>query len=243
MPYEPEWQRLSHALKRVMAAAVDEVSVKRAICDAIADGKIAVRLYFLVPPISIDWRPRRELSVTYARELRKGEIPPRLTPRDFDWVQSRIRKSGRWEKVRGPFGSFVGQWEVIDAARHTPDKHLPESHRRPPSGDRVMAYWHRVELLRADVTKVLCGGEDTHHEPIPAAVNRETRAIEALASHLKTNPDITRAAAAKWCEKSGHKLGKRPFERVWPEARERADLPRIAAPGRKPKSPRQNRPT
>jgi hypothetical protein len=155
MPYEPEWQRLSHALKRVVAAAIDEVSAKRAICDAIADGKIAVRLYFLVPPISIDWRPRRELSVTYARELRKGEIPPRLTPRDFDWVQSRIRKSGRWEKVRGPFGSFVGQWEVIDAARHTPDKRPPESHRRPPSGDRVMAYWHRVELRRADVTELL----------------------------------------------------------------------------------------
>lgn len=126
-----------------------------------------MRFYFLVPPISIDWRPRREFSVTYVRELRKGEIPPRLTPRDFDWVQSRIRKSGRWEKVRGPFGSFVGQWEVIDAARHTPDKPVPESHRRRPSGDRVMAYWHRVELGRADVTELfnLPEADPGQHKP------------------------------------------------------------------------------
>lgn len=82
MLYETDWERLSHALKRVIAIRVPEGRAKRAICDAIADEKIAVRFYFLVPPISIDWRPRREFSVTYTRDLRKGEIPPRLTPRD-----------------------------------------------------------------------------------------------------------------------------------------------------------------
>jgi hypothetical protein len=174
MLYETDWERLSHALKRVIAIRVPEGRAKRAICDAIADEKIAVRFYFLVPPISIDWRPRREFSVTYTRDLRKGEIPPRLTPRDFDWVQSRIRKSGRWEKV-GPFGSLVGQWEVIDAARHTPDKRPPESHRRPPSGDRVMAYWHRVELRRADVTELfkLPEADRGQHEPTTTAAEQK----------------------------------------------------------------------
>jgi hypothetical protein len=79
-------------------------------------------------------------------------------------------------------------------------------------------------------------------ERVPATVNQETRAIKDLASHLKTNPDITRADAADWCETAGHKLGKRPFARVWPQARERASLSPIAAPGRKPKLTRRNHP-
>ena len=239
---------MSYALKRVRAADVAEVSAKRAICDAIADGKIAVRLYFLVPPISIDGLPRRELSETYTRNITKEEIPPRLTPPDFDWTQSRIRKSLRWEKVRSPFGSFVGQWQVIEASRHYTHRPRPSSFRsllrnsKGTPSNRNMAYWHRIELFRTDVTKVLCGGEDIRHQRAHTTANQESRAIKALASRLKTNPQMTRADAAEWCEKNGHKLGKRPFERVWRQARERADLPQIAAPGRKPKSPQRNHP-
>jgi hypothetical protein len=105
-----------------------------------------------------------------------------------------------------------------------------------------MAYWHRVELFRADVTKALCTGENTQTERINATTNEESRAIKAFASHLKSNRDITRADAADWCERTGHKLGKRAFGRVWSTAREKAGLPPIAAPGRKPKSSRRNHP-
>jgi len=66
----------------------------------------------------------------------------------------------------------------------------------------------------------------------------ETAAIKALAAQLKANPQMKRVDAVGWCHKSGYKLGKRAFDRVWPQARERAGLARIAAPGRKSKSPR-----
>jgi hypothetical protein len=69
-----------------------------------------------------------------------------------------------------------------------------------------------------------------------ATAGHETKAIKALASHLKTNTNLTRAAAAEWCGKAGYKLGKRAFERVWPQARENAGLGRIGSPGRKRKS-------
>jgi hypothetical protein len=59
---------------------------------------------------------------------------------------------------------------------------------------------------------------------IPATAGQETMAIKALASHLKANPNSTKAAAAEWCRKSGYRLGKRAFERVWPQAREVAGL-------------------
>jgi hypothetical protein len=102
MLYEPEWLRLSYVLMLVMAAGVDEVSAKRAICDVISDRKIAVRLYFLVPPMSFDGLSRRELSARYARKISK--IPLHLTPRDFDWTQSRIQHGvGKMSEVRwGP---------------------------------------------------------------------------------------------------------------------------------------------
>jgi hypothetical protein len=83
-----------------------------------------------------------------------------------------------------------------------------------------------IELWTADVIDVLCRGGE------------EEAAIKTLALHLKSNRQLTRAEAAELCRKSGYNLGKRAFERVWPEARERAGLERIASPGRKRKSPR-----
>jgi hypothetical protein len=52
---------------------------------------------------------------------------------------------------------------------------------------------------------------------------------------LNANTNLARAAAAEWCVKSGYKLGKRAFERVWPQARENAGLERMGSPGRRPK--------
>src|SRR6516162_680357 len=73
--------------------------------------------------------------------------------------------------------------------------------------------------------------------PVLAATARETAAIKALASYLKANNQLRRAEANDWCRKSGYDLAKRAFDRVWPEARERAGLGRIAPPGRKKKVP------
>jgi hypothetical protein len=90
------------------------------------------------------------------------------------------------------------------------------------------------------ITDVLGGGEDIPHKRVPTTAGQESLAIKALASHLKSNPQMRRADAAEWCEKAGHKLGKRAFGRVWPQARDKAGLSPIAPPGRKPKPPRRN---
>jgi hypothetical protein len=67
----------------------------------------------------------------------------------------------------------------------------------------------------------------------------ENTAIRALAAELARNPDLKRADAETWCERSGFKLSGRAFRlRVWPKARGRAGLPEIASPGAKRKSVR-----
>ncbi len=112
-----------------------------------------------------------------------------------------------------------------------------------------------LELLTGDEAEIAASDDDGHRyvpdwELLPDAAKRvtaagvnesvrhEANAIKALASHLKTNRNLTRAAAADWCRTSGYKLGKRAFERVWPQAREAAGLGRIGPPGRKRKSMR-----
>ena len=76
------------------------------------------------------------------------------------------------------------------------------------------------------------------HPVLAATARVETAAIKALASYLKANNQLKRAEANDWCRTSGYDLTKRAFDRVWPEARERAGLGRIAPPGRKKKLPR-----
>ena len=72
---------------------------------------------------------------------------------------------------------------------------------------------------------------------VPVIASREHAAILALASHLRTNPQITRAEAMAYCADAGFKVGKRAFQiRVWPSARKKAGLDEQAVAGRKPKS-------
>jgi hypothetical protein len=149
--YIRDWERLSDALKRVMATGIPEDEAKSAICNAIADQKIRVRIYFLVSPTTVEGLSRRQLSPREVRYVRGHEIPPRLKSDDFDWSQSRVRKP--WPKVRSPAGSFLGHWLPIERSHHTPNDLSPQSLTSPRL--QHPSYWHRVELFRPDVTKVL----------------------------------------------------------------------------------------
>jgi hypothetical protein len=67
----------------------------------------------------------------------------------------------------------------------------------------------------------------------------EKAATRALAKQLELNPDMTWDEALSICKSLQFRISLRGFEHhVWPDAREKAGLPRKAPPGRKKKSPR-----
>ena len=99
--------------------------------------------------------------------------------------------------------------------------------------------WRLIEVWADDIEHLV---PSAISEGSGATVGRENAAIIALASHLRSNRNLTRGEAASWCHQEGFKLSERGFQsRVWPRAREQAVLPAKAPPGRKPKSSRVTR--
>jgi hypothetical protein len=82
MAYVPDWERLSDALKRVMASGVSEDEAKTDISRAISDRKIAVR-------VTIAEQSSDMAGTFSAANVR---VPSHLTPDDFDWANSRPAK-------------------------------------------------------------------------------------------------------------------------------------------------------
>jgi hypothetical protein len=219
MVHIPEWESLADALKRVMATGVTESEAQIALCDAIANRKITIRLFignferadfFLLEqwigpphlgPIDLARRPERfglppqQVGLT---------IPVQITPQDFDWRESRPLKP--WRDTQHTFGFLDWQHD-------------------------------RIELFAAEVAQVISNGHtnDERHPKLKGAA-AESGAIKALASHLKRNPDLKRKEAAAWCKMQGFALSGRSFQnRVWPSARVKAGFDPKASPGRKRK--------
>lgn len=109
----------------------------------------------------------------------------------------------------------------------------------------VFGLWRpsRIELNRADVTSVLCGGKPgkTGLEEATTGTAREAAATQALAAYLSSIPkdrraNVKRADAESWCRAQGFLFSKRRFQnRIWPQARESAGLSPLAGSGRKRK--------
>ena len=80
LAYTPDWETLADALKRVILAGSAEQQAKADICNAVADRKIAARV-FVDDSHQLD-----------RRKMFSGGnvgVPSRLDPDDFDWSRSR----------------------------------------------------------------------------------------------------------------------------------------------------------
>jgi hypothetical protein len=135
---------------------------------------------------------------------------------------AKIRMTARWLKdaidhnldgANGRLGFLPRCWISLRMFERWIAKHrLPES---PP----------RFRPRRKPGTLVATAGD-------------ESTAVKALASQLKSNSELSRAEALAWCSGHGFKLTGRGFNRVWPEARVKAGLSKMARAGRKGKSSR-----
>ena len=137
-------------------------------------------------------------------------VPPHLKPSDLDWVHS--RPLTQWPIGPRPGEHYTWNWR-----------------------DRPIDL---IELSTSDVSRILCGGNDTDRKEARrttvTTVGQETKATQALASHLRENPHLKRKEAITWCENQGFTISGRGFQyRVWPAAREQAGLPGKAPPGPK----------
>jgi len=136
-------------------------------------------------------------------------VPTHLNPHDFDWLQSRPLAQWSIGPKPGEHYSRIGGWK-----------------KRPLD---------LIELSIGDVTKILCGGEgadDNATKISESTAGDKSRAIKALAGHLKTNSELKRAEAEAWCKENDFHLSQRGFQsRVWAEARGQAGLPAKAPLG------------
>ena len=203
-PYKMlDWEPLADALKRVMATGVIEDEAKTDLCRGVADGKINVRLKVAASASHIGGRVLRGDNIN---------VPPHLTPGDFDWVQSR------------------------------PHNPWPVGPNGPQHYTLVWWSWQNqpidlIELATADVQDIF--GSPKPLTKRAATRRDEMMAARTLRDLLVKNKDITLEEAFRQCLEKHPNLSQRGFkERVWRKGRELAKLPPKALAGRKPKSPR-----
>jgi hypothetical protein len=99
----PEWQRLSDAVEHVMTTAgLSKEEAKTAVCQAIADGTIRIR-------VKLREHTTRHLTSNSVLEGKTIEIPTNIKAEDLDWERSRPVKP--WLVPRGSYG-LPGYWNL-----------------------------------------------------------------------------------------------------------------------------------
>jgi hypothetical protein len=222
MAYVPEWEQLAGALKRVMTAGSAEDEARHDICAAMADEKIRVRPALeLIKRTILD----HQLHHHHAREIMQFT---------HDLYAGTNRYPHPWELHR-PF-SVPKDLRPEDLDWERSCFKVPKRIAvRPDMGP--MEWNVSLELCSADVTTVLCARPSLEANAERRTAARETAAIKALADHLRSKADVTRQDARSWLTSQGFDVSQRGFQsRIWPEARRRAGLEPLAAPGRKPAS-------
>lgn len=101
MAYTPDWEPLADALKRVMAAGIDEGEAKIDLCRAVADRKIDVRVKIAAT----------ERGVRGLFSDGNVGVPQHLRPDDLDWVHSRPFAKWRIGPRPGEHYGWIGGWE------------------------------------------------------------------------------------------------------------------------------------
>ena len=126
------WEQLSEALQRVMATGVTERKAKRDICQAIANRKIGLRLYFMMRPTRMDYLTCRDIPTRLVHRVKGDDIPPILRPGDFDWPRSASGRQELWQNIRGPSGSSSEIGRSTRPRTTGKPMPLPDSQRRRP---------------------------------------------------------------------------------------------------------------
>jgi len=180
--YTPDWEALADALKRVMAAGHDEDRAKTDLCRAVADRKIDVRVWIAASDHAMRGRTFSDGNVG---------VPPRLEPRDFDWVQSRPLKPWSIGPKLGEHYSWISGWE-----------------NRPLD---------LVELSTAGVERILCSQKASGSTDNSSPLGAKMRGIvEAIKQCWPTG--IPNGLAAKernrviidWLKSKGYSIPKNP---------------------------------
>jgi len=169
--YEPDWLALAIALARLTENGAAEADAKAAICNAMADGKIRVRVKTEEPgPKDLDPVERALQNLpTGGGEVFAGDavvVPQHLVPTDFDWINSRVLKPWRvrprsvGERYDGTFQT--GPWTIVllELWREHVDTLRPIDGIGPatPYMARLAKAAHaRAEELRAERTRVSAG--------------------------------------------------------------------------------------
>ncbi|MGA7385670.1 MAG: 7-cyano-7-deazaguanine synthase [Methylocella sp.] len=203
--YVPDWKRLLDAVKLIMATRIKEADAKLDLCRAISDRKIDIRFRVEREEGGIDG----EVVAGTVRHGSEVDIPTDLKPSDFDWLRSRPLKP--WRALSLP---------DLAQAPHTGGQYA-DLLRRTRIGSGVgPALWHLewIEVLTADVSRVLCGAGIGHQESEGGSVDiaRRTRgksrpalerargAIREL--YLTGVPDQATEPNASLCQRVGAKL-------------------------------------